>query len=73
MNQPFIIRSDQNGSSDDRWISRPARINGYMSTIQSAPGRSYTWSFTPPAWRASAFYSELLHWEPELIRAASSS
>jgi predicted enzyme related to lactoylglutathione lyase len=74
MNQPFIVRSDQNGSVDDRWISRPARIDGYMSTNQPAPRPVVHLELhTADLARASAFYSEVLQWEPELIRAASSS
>jgi hypothetical protein len=58
MNQPFIVCSDQNGSGDDRWIARPV-VHLELHTANQA--------------RASAFCSELLQWEPELIRAASSS
>ena len=74
MNQSFIVRSGQNGSGDDRWIPRPARINGYMSTNQSARRPVVHLELhTADLARASAFCSELLQWEPKLIRAASSS
>jgi hypothetical protein len=43
VNQPFIVRGDQKRSGGDRWISRSARINGYMSTNQSAPRPVALW------------------------------
>ncbi|MGD0606628.1 MAG: hypothetical protein ABSA53_23970 [Streptosporangiaceae bacterium] len=73
MNQAFIFCSDQNGSGDDRWIARSARINSYMSINQSARPVVHLELHTANQARASAFCSELLQWEPELIRAASSS
>jgi predicted enzyme related to lactoylglutathione lyase len=44
-----------------------------MSTNQSARPVVHLELHTADQARASAFYSELLQWEPELIRAASSS
>ena len=60
MDQPFVISSDQNGSADDRWIARPARINAYMSTSQPARPVVHLELHTASRARASAFYSELL-------------